>query len=85
MVCIHCGGKFIIKDLELFIEKMSEASETLKEILDIDDEHKLSVMLAKNNIINIEEILKERGHIRMACIPCHLKNSWRHYENSWPL
>ena len=76
MECIHCSGKFIIKDLELFIEKLSEASETLKRKINLKDDSEINKMLKMNNIIDAKKELEEKGILRMACIPCHLKESW---------
>jgi len=76
IVCIYCSGEMIIKDLELFILKLSEASEVLKSKLNITNENEITRMLKVNNIVDVRRELEEKGHIRMACIPCHLKTSW---------
>ena len=76
MVCIFCNGKFVIENIELFIEKLSEASEVLKAKLKLTNESEINKLLAANNIIDIKKELDTKGHIRMACTACHLKTSW---------
>ena len=76
IVCIHCEGKFIVKDLELFIEKLSEASEVMKRKLNLTDKNEINKLLKMNNIVDIREELKKKEHIRKACIHCNLKTSW---------
>lgn len=74
-VCPVCGNEFIIKDIELFLERLEEAWNILRKA--IPNPEKLDNEIYKhNNIDVIKKCLKEKGYFTAFCQPCMSKISW---------
>lgn len=74
-ICPICGNEFIIKDIELFLERTEEAWNIVKKV--VSDPEKLEKEIYKrNNIDTIKKHLKEKGYITAWCQPCMSKMSW---------
>ena len=74
-ICPVCGNEFIIKDIELFIERMDEAWNIVKKV--VSDPEKMGSQIYKhNNVDAIKKHLKEKGYFTAFCQPCMSKMSW---------
>ena len=79
-ICIFCGNGFNFTDGELFMERMSYAQEMISKKIGGYPEDVTKNLEEKNNIRNIKKELKEKGHVRMACVACHLISSWEAFD-----
>lgn len=75
-ICPICGNELIIKDIDLFIQKLNESWEVTKPIFEHLPEEQQKEIKEKNNITNIKEQLEKQGYIKMSCLPCHTKMAW---------
>lgn len=76
MICPLCENEFIIKNIELFMEKLEESWQVIKPIFEHLPKDQQDEIKKKNNIINIKEQLEKQGYIKAMCLPCHTKMSW---------
>lgn len=77
-VCPLCGNEFIIKDIDLFLEKTEEAWNIVKKALPPGDVRMRldNEVYKRNNPDAIRKVLKEKGFITAWCQPCMSKISW---------
>lgn len=76
VVCIYCGQEFIMKNPQLFVEKMDEAARIISKVMGKDMYEIAPEAYEMNNMPNIRRQLEEKGHIRMMCMACHAISSW---------
>lgn len=76
-ICPICDNEFIIKDIELFLERTEEAWNIVKKAL--PEAHKKQMeheIYKRNNVELIKKHLKEKGYFTAWCQPCMSKLSW---------
>jgi len=75
-ICPLCGNEFIIKNVELYIQKINESWDVIKPQFEHLPEDQQKEIKERNNIINIKEQLEKQGYIKAPCLPCHTKMAW---------
>ncbi|MFW6172610.1 MAG: hypothetical protein ACOC5T_02595 [Elusimicrobiota bacterium] len=76
-VCPICGNEFIIKDIDLYIERMNEAWEIVKKALpEAYAKQAESEIYKRNHPDKIRQHIKEKGYFTAFCQPCMSKLSW---------
>ena len=76
-ICPVCGNEFIIKDIDLYLERMEEAWNVVKKAL--PDSYKRQMedeIYKRNHPDNIKKHLKEKGYFTGFCQPCMSKMAW---------
>lgn len=80
MICCLCENEFIIKDIDLYMERINESWNVMENIIkkfpEAQREKIRNTVLEHNNMKNMKKQLKEKGHIRALCLPCCTKMSW---------
>jgi len=76
-ICPVCDNEFIIKDIDLFLERMEEAWNVIKKALPNAYKRQMEDEIYKHNHPdNIKKHLKEKGYFIGFCQPCMSKMAW---------
>jgi len=76
-VCPICGNEFIVKDIELYLEIMNDAWESIKEAYPDGFTQQMNDEIYKRNHPDaIRKCIAEKGHFTGLCQPCMSLLSW---------
>lgn len=76
-ICPVCENEFIIKDIDLYLERMEEAWNVVKKALPEAYKRQMEDEIYKrNHPDNIRKYIKEKGYFTGFCQPCMGKMSW---------